>query len=467
VAGRSASTARGGLTYENFRRAGTGFRDVVGMISPQDSVVDPRAHTFTGGRWGIAINGQTYQQEAVVSFRGYQYAAFFTAGGFLALGRRALPDGAWEVARFADYQIKDHKDTHNVAVVGICARDGTVHLSYDHHVHPLRYRRSRAGVALEPGKFAWGPELFGATTSELIPGQAVTDVTYPQFFEAPGERLQLVFRTGSSGDGDWHLWEYEDGAWTRLGVFMGAKGDYQGSPDRCGYPDQFRYGPDGRLHVTWCWREEPALATNHDFCWAYSEDRGRTWRNGAGVEIARTGERPITVDSPGIVVDAIPYQWGQMNTTTAFVDAAGRVHSVRWRNPREAAAGNMNLADWRYYHYWRGSDGVWHDVRLPVHGRKPQLAVARDGRAFLVFCKGDNVDYHDAVASGHLQVAMATEGSGWTDWRVVYESKALFISEPLLDIPRWVAEEVLSVYAQEEPAVPGEPSALHVLDFRG
>ena len=86
------------------------------------------------------INCYAFQQDAIVSFNGWQYATFYS---FLQLdrpveplhvhlARRQLPHGKWEVTMFDDYaQTTD--DGHNTVQLGICPGDGTIHLSYDHH----------------------------------------------------------------------------------------------------------------------------------------------------------------------------------------------------------------------------------------------------------------------------------------------------------------------------------------------
>lgn len=87
-----------------------------------------------------AINGCAFQQDAITSYKGWQYAVFYsslTASSlpeplFVHLARRQLPDGPWETIVFEDYpQMTD--DGHNTVQVGICPGDGTIHLSYDHH----------------------------------------------------------------------------------------------------------------------------------------------------------------------------------------------------------------------------------------------------------------------------------------------------------------------------------------------
>jgi hypothetical protein len=90
------------------------------------------------------INCNAFQQDAIVSFNGWQYACFYSflqsepsdAAApeplYVHLARRELPHGAWEVMAFDDYpQTTD--DGHNTVQMGICPADGTVHLAYDHH----------------------------------------------------------------------------------------------------------------------------------------------------------------------------------------------------------------------------------------------------------------------------------------------------------------------------------------------
>lgn len=443
-----------------------------------DSVVDQAALNFPDGPFGTCINGQTFQQEAVVSFQGYQYAGYFARGGTLCAARRQLPNGAWEIIRFHDYSI-DHHDVHNVVVLGICPADGTVHLAFDHHCHPLHYRRSVPQLALKPEAFAWTAERFGKTESALEPGQPLRSVTYPQFLSTPRQTLQLLYRLGSSGDGDWHLAEYAPGGkgWSHVGMLLSRQGEYETSSSRCAYPNPIRYGPQDRLHVTWCWRERPQggpydLRTNHDVCYAYSDDFGRTWQNNAGDLVAALdggrGEVPasISLDTPGIVAYPTRYLWGQMNTTTQFVDSRGRVHVINWQQPQDAAEASADLNTWRYYHYWRDPAGHWHENRLPFFGRKPQLVLDRAGNAYVVYCHGAERNYHGRDPGGQLRIATAAEKTGWTDWSTVWESAERFVGEPLIDQARWNAAEILSVYVQREPTVPAAPSALHVRDFR-
>ncbi|EIP99749.1 hypothetical protein OpiT1DRAFT_04278 [Opitutaceae bacterium TAV1] len=448
-----------------------------------NTTVNARAHNFPNGDWGSSINGQTYQQEALVSHRGYQYAAFYVAPGFPAVARRALPDGAWETITFKDYGPVTHSNTHNVIVIGIAPRDGTLHLSFDHHATILRYRKSQPGVATNPTAHRWTPALFGPVTSALEPGKTISRVTYPQFFTAPDGTLTFAFRNGVSGRGDWFLHEYTETNWTPLGQLFTQTGTYQGKNSRSAYPNPYRYDPDGRLHVTWSWREHSSnLTGNHDLGYAWSDDHGRTWHNNNGIIIAHLTNTPtndgataaqpasaISINTPGNIVYPIRYAWGMMNTTTQFVDAKRRVHIISWRNPDDAPAPSSNtLNSWRYYHYWRDIDGTWHERQLPFHGRKPQLVLDETGTMHVIHGTGPDLNYHGGDRGVHLAIATATEASGWTDWKVSQPLPPdyIFQGEPLLDVGRWEREKILSIYYQQKPEIPGNPASLRVIDLR-
>ena len=442
----------------------------------KDSILEPQALNFPKGQFGTCINGQTFQYPAIVTSRGWQYATWFDAKGRLCVGRRHLPDGPWQNIAFDDYSIK-HTDVHNVSVIGVCEADGTVHLTFDHHGSPLHYRVSKAGAATKPQDVEWTAALFGPVTSELAKGVKLARVTYPEFFPAPGGRLQLYYRIGGSGNGDSHLATYDParGGWTVLGEFTSGKGEFQGSPSRNAYHNGFDYGPDGRLHTTWTWREGKnnfspdagGLLNCHDLMYAASDDGGATWKSSAGQIIGTTARQSIVHTSPGVTVRPLPFKWGIMNQVTQTVDRAGRIHVVMWHQPTDAAAGSKNMNSWRYFHYWRDAKGVWHDQLLPCVGRKPSLLAGKDDSLVLVFTKPADLEYHGTDPGGPLMIYKAAPARDWADWREVYRSEKSFVGEPRLDAARWQQDGILSVYAQEAPAAAGKPSPLHVMDFEG
>lgn len=422
-----------------------------------DTILEPRALTIVGN-FGNCINGKAFQQDPLRTHQGYQYAAFYDADRWVCLGRRALPDGPWEVIRFTDYAFKSN-DSHNTISLGICPTDGTIHLAFDHHGHPLHYRVSKQGVANAPAETPWDPSLFGPVQSEVEVGKPIK-ITYPRFWPTPDGGLQFCYRRGGSGNGDRMLVDYDaaQGIWKNTRAIDSHAGTWNGSDSRCSYPNGYTYDARGRLHATWVWREG-AQTANHDLIYVYSDDRGNTWKNGVGDAIAR----PPAVDSPCITAVEISDKLGLMNTHGQAVDSEGRIHVVL-RHPTEAslqAAGTApGESTWgppeaqRYHHYWRDTAGIWHHREIPVvTGNRPKILVDAANNAYIIYTAAEGVC-----------IAEATVKADWSDWHLVYTEPGPFISEILPDPVRWISEGVVSVLAQEPPAAPHAPSALRVLD---
>ena len=191
---------------------------------------------------------------------------------------------------------------------------------------------------------------------------------------------------------------------------------------------------------------ESGKMSNHDLCYAYSDDGGETWCNNEGEAVcAASGPDAIRVDTPGISVMDIPMATGLYNQVAQTPDRAGRLHAVV---PREDYV--------TYYHHWRDDSGVWRSRRLPYQGVRPRLVADRENNLILVF------RHHE---DGKLRVAVSRATEMWADWSLVFESDAVFADEPLVDLARWREEGVLSVYVQEKASTPGAPSALRVLSF--
>jgi hypothetical protein len=58
------------------------------------------------GRWGTFINGKSYQQMPLDTYKGWQYATYYDQERQLSIARRKLPKGSWEVIHFSDYIFK-------------------------------------------------------------------------------------------------------------------------------------------------------------------------------------------------------------------------------------------------------------------------------------------------------------------------------------------------------------------------
>jgi hypothetical protein len=441
-----------------------------------DNIVDKKALTIKGS-FGQAINGLAFQQDALASHNGYQYVAYYDAKRHVCLARRKLPAGDWDILRFLDYDFKSN-DAHNTISLGICPKDGTIHLAFDHHGHPLHYRVSSKGTATKPDTLDWKTSLFGPVTSEIQWRKSIR-ITYPRFWQTPEGGLQFCYRRGGSGNGDRRLIDYDTdkGLWINnrridsgQGLFEDAKGK---SETRCSYPNGYDYGPKGRLHATWVWRES-SQGSNHDLIYVYSEDGGETWFNNNNEPL----KGPPYVNSPGITVVKIGRDYGLMNTHGQAVDSQGRIHTVMWHCSDEslkAAGSKPGEHRWgppearRYHHYWRDRKGTWHHRELPwIAGNRPKLFIDRDDNAFLIYGtqhKSSPMEQGIYFSAGDLVIAASTAVSRWNDWKVIHVEKGPFVNEMLGDFYRWKKEGILSIIVQASPKKDHEATPLRILDF--
>lgn len=390
--------------------------------------------------YGGYLNGESFQQDALVTHNGYQYASFWNENRNVVLARRALPAGEWEKFDFTDYT-NSEDDAHNTISLGICPEDGSLHLAFDHHGSPLHYRRSVAGLTTSPQNTAWNAASFSPVTNALVDNSPVNLVTYPRFLTVPGgERLLLAARIGSSGSGDESLWEYDSNteAWTERGRFIDGITDSVNA-----YLHGLSYTRGGtRLHMAWCWRETPDPQTNHDLFYAYSDDDGRTWLNNSGAIIAVAGTSFISRNSPGALVFSIPQNRGLINQEHMAVDAEGRVHVLLSHMP-DSEVDDANFTRSRtkslFFHYFRDIDGTWSRRELdePVDQNfRGSLGLASSGNVY-------------AVLPG-LRVLGASPAFNYNDWSLLVAGEpGRFFSDPLVDTTRLLLEDKLTVYYPE------------------
>lgn len=468
----------------------------------RDAVVTNNACLMpNGSTYGRAINGIAFQTDILRTFNGYQYTAWYDTVGTAQtvwLARRTITNtsvGPWELFNTgATFSNGDESawNAHCVIALGIAPEDGTLHFAWDHHGHPLRYRRSLPGLCTT-NLAAWGtggmllPEQNWLVTS----GQTITSVTYPRFFNSPAGKLVFTYRTGSTSAGDHWLQNYLPAttSWSARWKIEAKEGTYNGvlkngvtgtSTSRNAYENGYDFGPDGTLHHTWTFREA-ADAANHDICYAYSPDGGVTWLNNAGLVIADTTTNgAIRVDSPGIIVKVLDGRQRLINQQGQCVDNEGRVHVLalhrrvepgfEW-NPGESN-NQFSTAQTAYYHYFRDPvTRVWSQRQIPPAvygvGSRPAIGFDAAGNVYGVFLSyPPGTDAVPGYRNGQLVIASASKVSQYTDWEIVQVLPADFNGEPRLDQPRLQANNILSVFIQENSTtatVVGTP--LHVMDF--
>lgn len=464
------------------------------ITKTSDSILDTSALIMpAGSTYGRAINGQSFQAKPLLSHDGYQYAAWYhkdeTVTEKVFLARRSISGstvGTWQVYDTGFNFVNGDANTwdaHNVISLGISKTNGTLHVAWDHHVNNLRYAVTKTGVTT--GTTAWGSGMFnGGERNTLLGTSTGGPITYPMFFNTPSGDLQFAFRNGASNDGRLRLTTYANGAWAPYREVFGSTGTYSEtyasgssvtSDSRYGYPNEFTYGPDGKLHTTWVWRE--SNGANHDLNYAYSEDGGVTWRNNAGAVVADTANGDsLTLSDAGLVVQPLNLRQGLYNQQGQAVDSNGGVHTVvvhRRQEPGFEYRGTHTPWDpvrSAYHHYYRNpKTGEWSMHRLPVEtgvGARATVGVDADGNVYAVYTDRGPEDGDYKYNPGNLVIAGATAASGYADWSVLHIEDIDFIGEPQLDASRLLQDGILSVYIQENTAVTSATGTpLHVIEF--
>ncbi|MFL1898765.1 BNR repeat-containing protein [Streptomyces tauricus] len=449
-----AGTARAAAPGPSVTRAGT-------------TTLDSRAIFFVS--YDGLVNNNSFQKNALLTHKGYQYAAWYTADRNAVVGRRALGASTWSTVK-AGHTLR-YDDSHNVISMGVSKTDGRLHLHMDSHSDGFTYVKSVAGLMDNPAGLTWTASRFGAPRSTLDGLALTSQFTYPQFVSTPEGRLQLSYRAGVSGNGRNALAEYDGTSWTALGEWSASTGTYTSehgsSTVRNMYLHGIDYDRDGRLHSFFTWREQNNAVmcnsgglTNHDTGYVYSDDRGRTWRNDAGTVVGATGtSNTVAVTDGGLVVDALNPDHSLMNQESQATDSAGRPHAIISYVPGRFGQCTTNYvadrtANGRAFHVRKTATGTWRKTEIP-------LALNSSQRTRLVLDKYDNA--YAILPFG--RIAAASAASGHTDWTTLFDGAGLdAFGEVLVDETRIAQDGVLSVLYQVRSSGT-TPSALRVIDF--
>ena len=231
-----------------------------------------------------------------------QLVAFYDADRRMTIGARSLDENHWQLVRLPS---ELGWDSHNYVTMAVDST-GQIHVSGNMHCQPLVYFRTE-----RPG------DIFSFRQVPAMVGRNETQCTYPRFLRGPRDELIFTYRDGRSGSGDQYCNVYDapTQTWRRLmesPLFSGG-----------GKMNAYFVGPEqdksGVFHICWVWRNTPDCATNHDLCYARSQDLAR-WEMSDG----RPLSLPITL-ATAEVVDPVPPGGGMINGNTKLgFDTEGR-----------------------------------------------------------------------------------------------------------------------------------------------
>ncbi|MFF9038037.1 BNR repeat-containing protein [Streptomyces sp. NPDC014892] len=415
------------------------------------------------------VNNNAFQKNALLTYKGYQYAVWYTADRNAVVGRRVLGSGTWSTVKVG--HTLRYNDSHNVISMGVSKVDGRLHLNMDSHSDGFTYVKSVAGLMDNPAGLSWTTSRFGAPQSTLDGLALTSQFTYPQFISMPDGKLQLSYRAGISGNGRNALAEYNGTSWTNLGEWTSSTGTYTSehgsSTARNMYLHGIDYDRNGRLHALFTWREQNNAVmcnsggiTNHDTGYVYSDDLGRTWRNNAGAVVGTTGgSDKVSVTDAGLVVDALNPDHSLMNQESQWTDSAGRPHAIISYVPGRFGQCTTNYvanrtANGRAFLVRKSASGPWTKTEIPVplnSSQRTKLVMDKYNNAYALFPFG--------------RIAGATAASGHTDWKILFDGSGLnAFGEVVFDESRIAQDNVLSVMYQVKSSGT-TPSALRVIDF--
>lgn len=420
------------------------------ILVPRAAHADEPKLMRLGDAWAAnAVNVAIFRNDPITTFGDRQYAAYYDASGHVVIGTRTIGQDAWTTT--VTDLTGNVKDAHNVISI-IADGEGYLHLSWDHHGHPLRYARSKSPGSLE---------------FERLPmsGKNENNVTYPQFFKLADGNLMFFFRDGASGRGNLALNRYDvkTKTWTQVhGNLISGEGKRNAYPQTC-------VDPKGSVHVSWVWRESPDVATNHDLSYARSDDGGQTWVKSDGSKY----DLPITIANAE-VASQIPQKHELINQTSMCTDSDGRPIVAKYFRPE-----GTDVPQYFVIHHdgksWKTVQASQRKTPFSLSGAgSKQIPISRPQ----VFARSENgrtsvsLLFRDAERDNRVSVAHCADLSKpqWTvkdltDFTVRYW-------EPSYDHVRWQRDGVLDLYVQMAGQGDGEtleavqPQPAYVLEWK-
>lgn len=222
-----------------------------------------------------------------------QFVAFYDDQRQLTLAQRTLSSTKWKFKRLPTFV---GWDSHNYVTMAL-DRDNILHVSGNMHVVPLIYFRGSKPLDIDSVK-----------SVKQMTGDREKHVTYPKFYSTPSGQLVFAYRDGRSGSGDnlMNVFDEKTSTWRRfldtpLMAGNGQMNAYMIDPEK---------GADGYYHVTWVWRNTPDASSNHDLSYIRSKDWVH-WETINGISV----QLPVTIKTPGVIVDPIPEKGGIVNGT--------------------------------------------------------------------------------------------------------------------------------------------------------
>jgi hypothetical protein len=397
-----------------------------------------------------SVNAVIFRKNSLVTFKDTQFIAYYSPDADLILGKRALITTSWQLQK-TRYK-GNASDAHNSISIMVDG-EGYLHVAWDHHNNPLHYAKSVAPGSME------------LEDQQPMTGLEEAAVSYPEFYQLPEGDLLFLYRNGGSGKGNLVINRYNHRTkiWQQLHSNL-----IDGELQRNAYW-QACLDSKGTIHLSWVWRESPDVASNHDLCYARSNDGGRTWEKSTG-EIY---DLPITNRTAEIAAQ-IPQNSELINQTSMVADGDGNPYiATYWREPSDSIPQYQlvyNSGDqWQIrnpgFRKTPFSLSGMGSKRIPIS--RPQIIAGRirnKAAAVLLFRDEERASLVSAAICRNLRKPT---------WRVKNLTNFPVGSwEPSYDTELWKNRQELHLFIQEVTQVDGEgiaeikPTMVKVLEWQ-
>ncbi|GAB6011456.1 alpha-l-rhamnosidase [Viscerimonas tarda] len=398
-----------------------------------------------------SVNATVFRKNSIVSHGDTQFVAYYDNDGFMTLAKRKLGETQWQINK-TQYKgnVKDAHNGINIMTDG----DGYLHVSWDHHGHPLRYAKGIAPLSLQLGD------------KESMTGKKEGKVTYPEFYRMPNGDLIFIYRDGQSGQGNLALNRYDlkTKTWQQLHEnLIGGQGQRNAYWQAC-------LDGKGVLHLSWVWRETGDVATNHDMCYARSTDGGKTWENTKGVKY----DLPVTAETAEYAC-IIPQNSDLINQTSMTADKAGNPYIATYWKEKDSTVPQYHIV----YHdgkKWQTSNLNFRTLPFSISGygtkrtpiSRPQVVAKIKGKKVTL-----GLLFRDEERSEKVSIAICNNIKK-NNWQIKDLTDFPVGSwEPSFDTELWKNQGLLHVYVQHvnqadsEGITNTDPQMVQVLEFEG
>jgi len=384
-----------------------------------------------------SVNAVIFRKNSLVTFRDTQYIAYYNNERFVVLGKRKTGTDHWQL-KTTPYK-GNTADAHNTISI-MTDGDGYLHLAWDHHNNPLNYCKS-----INPGSL----ELTGRLS---MTGSNEQKLSYPEFHQLTNGDLLFFYRDGGSGNGNLVINRYDLSTkkWTSV-----QRNLVDGEGKRNAYW-QACTDTKGTLHISWVWRENPDVASNHDLCYARSKDGGKTWEQSTGEQYTL----PIT-EATAEYVCRIPQKSELINQTSMVADEKGNPFiATYWKEAGDSipqyhvvyktgSRWKVNNLGFRTTPFTLSGVGT---KRIPIS--RPQIVTWKSGKKFNVA-----LIFRDIERGDKASVAMSNNISKGKWKRQDLTEASLGSWEPTYDTELWKQKNTLNLFIQNVVQADAEGSS--------